>query len=94
MAVRATTDHASEGPASLHKTMQAAIVRELHGHYSVQKHIPHSLFVLLMQMNDKAPFAKPTRRSPSKPWSTPIAKQANKLPSSDQSPELLSEVPI
>jgi hypothetical protein len=93
---RLTPDHASEGPVTWDRVMQTAIAQGLRGHYGVRKHIPHELFVLLMQMNDKTPVDEFNRRSPSKSRrrSGPVATPANELPSLDQAPELLSEIPI
>ena len=70
-------------PATLHRVMQAAIAHGLHEHYKVQRHMPHELFVLLMQMNQKTPVAKPIKRSSPKSRQTtaPLAKRASKLPS-------------
>jgi hypothetical protein len=71
-------DHCdAEVPVTLHRVMQAAIADGLHEHYKVQRHMPHELFVLLMQLSQKAPVCKPikSQRRPS-----PLAKQASKLP--------------
>jgi hypothetical protein len=83
MSGRAADDCDTEAPATLHRVMQAAISHGLHEHYKVQRHMPHGLFVLLMQMNQQAPVAKLTRRaSPkSRRRSSPLAKQVSKLPS-------------
>jgi hypothetical protein len=60
MSSRHAADHASERPITLHQVMQEVIAEGLEKHYKVQETYPHSLFVLLMQINDK----KVTRRRP------------------------------
>jgi hypothetical protein len=78
MSGRAAHDCDTEAPVTLHRVMQAAIVHGLQEHYKVQRHMPHELFVLLMQMNQKTPVASPIK---SRRKSSPLAKQASKLPS-------------
>jgi hypothetical protein len=53
----------SDAPATLHGVIQAAIARDLRAHYQVPQTVPHSLLVLLMQLNeDKS--RKPSSRRP------------------------------
>jgi hypothetical protein len=78
MSGRAADSCDTEAPVTLQRVMQAAIVHGLHEHYKVQRHMPHQLFVLLMQMNQKTLVAKPIK---SRRRSSPLAKQASKLPS-------------
>jgi hypothetical protein len=78
MSGRAADSCDTEAPVTLQRVMQAAIAHGLHEHYKVQRHMPHQLFVLLMQMNQKTLVAKPIK---SRRRSSPLATQANKLPS-------------
>jgi hypothetical protein len=78
MSSRAADDCDTEAPATLHRVMQAAIAHGLHERYKVQRHMPHELFVLLMQMNQKTPVAKPIK---SRRRSSPLSEQTSKLPS-------------
>jgi|HubBroStandDraft_6_1064221.scaffolds.fasta_scaffold75037_5 hypothetical protein len=80
---RAADDGDTRTPATLHRVMQETIAYGLHERYKVQRHIPHELFVLLMQMNQKTTGGKSIKRSPpkSRQTSAPLAKRASKLPS-------------
>jgi hypothetical protein len=49
---RAAIDRSAE-PATLYRVMQTMIGEGLREHYEVPQKMPHELFVLLMQMNER-----------------------------------------
>lgn len=53
MSGRATNDEPLE-PATLFRVMQTAIAEELRQRYAPPQKMSHQLFVLMMQMNDRA----------------------------------------
>jgi len=83
MSIPPAAESDTEYPVTLHRVMQTVVAQGLHKHYKVQRDLPHDLFVLLMQMNQNTPVAKPIRQSPLKSRQTivPLAKRAGKLPS-------------
>jgi hypothetical protein len=80
MSGRRIADGNFEGPTTLHRVIQAAIVHGLKQHYKPQRHMPHELFVLMMQMNDSGWLNPPDDRARHRGGRSPPLSCSNNSP--------------